>query len=302
MEMTGSRLRLAFLLTALILAVEVLSGWVAGSLALLADAGHVLTDVIALGLAWFAVEQAKRPSDSARTYGYHRVGILAAMVNGASLIVIVAWIAYEAVGRLQHPRPVSGGLVVAAALVAIGLNAFIGFSLRGSRNLNVRAALLHVLGDLAASIGVVAAGVVILLTNWTYADPLVSLGIAVLVAWGALRLVGQTVNILLEGTPRSVDLKAVRSAIAGTAGVSSVHDLHVWALSAEELALSCHVVVPEDVQLAAGEHLVRDLELRLCADFAIAHTTIQVEACHPCPGEDMHTPGAHNHPHAVRPA
>ena len=140
----------------------------------------------------------------------------------------------------------------------------------------------------------------ILLTHWLYADPLVSLAIAVVIARGALRLVGQTLNILLEGTPTGVDVGAVRLAMESTEGVGSVHDLHVWALSAEDLALSVHVVVPEEVELAAGEHLVRHLEQRLCADFGIAHTTIQVEACHPCHDDGLHAAGSHNHPHPTQ--
>src|SRR5215813_11988764 len=159
--LTGSRLRLAFLLTLIVLIVEASAGLVANSLALLSDAGHILTDAFALGLAWFAVEQAGRPSDSRRTYGYHRVGILAALVNGGTLILVVAAIAFEAVRRLQHPEPIQGGLVIAAALVALAVNTFIALNLRhAGPDLNVRAALLHVLGDLAASVGVAIAGAV----------------------------------------------------------------------------------------------------------------------------------------------
>ena len=289
-------LRIALALTLVILAVEFSGALLSHSLALMADAGHVLTDVFALGLAWFAVEQARRPADHRRTYGYHRVSILAALVNAVTLIVIVLAIGYEAAQRLAHPQPVHGGLVIVTALVGIALNAFIVVGLRGEhRGLNIRAAMLHVVGDMLASVGVIVAGLVILLTGWLYADPIISLGIAVLIALGAWRIVRETVNLLMEGTPTNIDLGAVTVEITGTDLITGMHDLHVWALSSEETALSCHVVVGE-CPLGDAEHVVRDLEHRLCLRFDIGHTTIQVESCHPC-GDILHGAGDHNHPH-----
>jgi cobalt-zinc-cadmium efflux system protein len=297
-DLTRSALRQAFLLTVLILAVEFAAGLAAHSLALLADAGHILIDVVALGLAWFALVQAGRPADDRRTYGYHRVEILAAVVNSGALIVIVAAVAYEAIRRLGHPQPVNGPLVMAAALVAILVNSYIASRLHADDgNLNIRAALLHVAGDLAASVGVFGAGAVILLTGWLYADPLVSIAITLLIAFGAFRIVLDTVNVLMEGVPRGIDLEQVRATIAATPGVSSVHDLHVWSLSGRQLALSCHVVVAEDLLAAESEHLVRRLEQSICGRFGVGHTTIQVEACHPCLETEAHLAGAHNHPH-----
>jgi cobalt-zinc-cadmium efflux system protein len=299
-DLTGSALRQAFLLTALILLIETVAGVFSHSLALLADAGHILTDVVALGLAWFAVVQARRPADAQRTYGYHRVGILAAMANGATLILIVVAVAFEAARRFANPEPVNGGLVVAAALVAVGVNTFIALRLRGNqRNLNVRAALLHVMGDLAASVGVIVAGLVILLTGWLYADPIVSLGITALIAVSAIRIVLDTMNVLLEGVPSGIDLEEVRRTVAAAPGITSVHDLHIWSLSGEQIALSCHVVVPEELLAADSEHLVRKVEEAICGKFGIGHTTIQVEACHPCDAALGHGVGDHNHPHAV---
>jgi len=290
-------LKLALLLTALILVLEAVSSVFAHSLALLADAGHILTDVVALGLAWFAIQQAKRPADARRTYGYHRVGILTAMANGATLIVVVLLIVFEAAQRLAHPQAVKGGLVIIAASAAIGINTFVALQLRGQRgNLNLRAAMLHVAGDLAASIGVVVAGLIILLTGWLYADPLISIVIAVLIAWGAVKVVLDTANVLLEGVPSRIDLGAVQSQIQGTRGVDGIHDLHVWSVSGQDIALSCHVVVPLQ-KLSATEHLVRELEQSVCSRFGIAHTTIQVEACHPCTNDSEHAAGQHNHPH-----
>ena len=303
----GATLKKALALTCVILAVEFAGGLVSHSLALLSDAGHVLTDVFALGLAWFAVEQAKRPADQRRSYGYHRVSILAALVNAVTLIVIVIAIAYEAVRRIVNPEPVQGAVVIVSALVAIAVNSYIAFGLRGdTKSLNLRAAMLHIVGDIGASVGVVVAGTVILLTGWLYIDPLLSLAIAVLIAFGAWRIVRETVNLLLEGTPNDINLGAVTSEILDTGRVTGMHDLHVWALSSDDMALSCHVVVG-DLPLADAEHIVRDMEKRLCARFDIGHTTIQVESCHPC-GEIHHGAGDHNHPHvltvssAVRPA
>jgi len=292
----GSMLKVALGLTCAVLVVELVGGLISHSLALLSDAGHVLTDVFALGLAWFAVAQSSRPADARRSYGYHRVSILAALVNSVTLIVIVLAIAYEAVRRLEHPEPVQGGIVIVAALVGIAINAFVAFGLRGhARSLNMRAASIHVLGDIGASVGVVVAGLVIVLTGWLYIDPLLSLGIAVLIAFGAWRIVRETVNLLMEGTPAEIDLAAVTREISGTELVTSMHDLHVWALSSDEVALSCHVVVG-DCPLGDAEHVVRALEGRLCEKFDIGHTTIQVESCHPC-GEIHHGAGDHNHPH-----
>ena len=300
-DLTGRALRQAFLLTALILVIEVAAGYVSHSLALLSDAGHILTDVVALGLAWFAVVQARRPADARRTYGYQRVGILTAMANGAVLILIVAGISYEAARRFIHPEPVQGGVVIVAALVAIAVNSYIALRLRGrggNENLNVRAAMLHVVGDLVASVGVVVSGLLIVFTGWLYADPLVSVAITALIAWSAIRIVVGTWNVLLEGVPSDIDLKEVDRAIRGTEGVDSIHDLHVWSLSSEQVALSCHVVVAEELLAADSEHLVRRVEEAVCARFGIGHTTIQVEACHPCSGDALeHGVGDHNHPH-----
>ncbi len=295
----GSGLRRAFALTVLVLLVELAGGLLSHSLALLSDAGHVLTDVFALGLAWFAAAQAERPADRKRSYGYQRATILAAFVNSAVLIVIVLAIAYEAVRRLAAPVPVQGGIVIATALAGIAINSFVILALRAghghAHSLNTRAALLHVVGDVGASIGVVVAGAIILLTGWLYIDPILSLAIAALISWGAWGIVRETVNLLMEGTPQGIDLNEVSKVIGSSDHVTGMHDLHVWALSSEATALSVHVVVG-DLPLADAEHVVRDLEQRLCAKFDIGHTTIQVESCHPC-GDIQHGLGAHNHPH-----
>jgi cobalt-zinc-cadmium efflux system protein len=293
----GGRLRQALILTVLILAVELAGGVWSHSLALLSDAGHVTTDIFALGLAWFAVKQTERKADEARSFGYHRAGILAAMTNGATLIVLVFVITYEAALRFVHPEPVNGAIVIVSALVGVGVNAYVAMSFRKqSSNLNIRAALLHAVGDLLASIGVIVAGLVILLTGWLFVDPLVSIFIAALIGWNAFKIVGETVNILLEGTPRGMDMAAVRTELTAVPGVTSHHDLHVWAISSEHLAMSVHVVVPEQ-SLADSEHVMRQVESRVCEKFNIGHTTIQVEFRDPCVAEADHLL-EHNHPHA----
>src|SRR5712691_11062712 len=182
----SGRLRQALVLTLAILVVELAGAVWSHSLALFADAGHVTTDIFALGLAWFAVKQTERPADAARSYGYHRAGILAAMTNGATLIVLVFVIAWEAAQRFVHPEPVQGGVVILSALVGVGINTYVALSFRkqGS-NLNIRAAVLHAVGDLLASIGVIVAGIIIIFTGWLYADPLVSVLIAALIGWNA---------------------------------------------------------------------------------------------------------------------
>jgi cobalt-zinc-cadmium efflux system protein len=277
-DMTGERLRNAFFLTLVILVVEVVAGYAANSLALLSDAGHILTDAFALGLAWFAARLAARPADERNTFGYQRSSILAALLNAAVLLLITVFIGIEAFMRVRHPEHVQGGLVIVAALLAIVVNAYIAFGLRGEgeENLNVRAALLHVTGDIAASVAVIVAGVVILVWGAYLADPLLSFFIALLIAYGAWQIVRDTVLILMEGTPRGVDLDLLREAMSEVPGVTEVHDLHVWALSDGFRLLTAHVLAPEQ-SLSDTAALLADLKLLLRRRFHIEHSTIEVE-------------------------
>jgi cobalt-zinc-cadmium efflux system protein len=299
-EASDRSLRLALALTLAIVAIQLIGGLWSHSLALLADAGHVSADVLGLTLAWFAALQSRRPADARRTYGYHRAGILTAMANSVVLVLVASVIALEAVRRLIDPQPVAGGVVVGTALVAIAINAFIAWRLRhAGGDLNLRAALLHVLSDLASAAGVVAAGLVVLLTGWLYADPLISLVICALIVAGAFHLGRESLHVLMEGTPRGVDLQAVERELLAGPGVRSVHDLHVWTVSPDHSSLSAHLVVDQQ-SVGEGEHLVRDLEARLCRRFHVGHTTIQLETCHPCPDGLEHGARDHNHPHPVR--
>src|SRR6266566_5759842 len=231
-------LRLAFYLTLIILIAELVGGLLANSLALLSDAGHVVTDIFALGLAWFATVQAERLPNARKTFGYHRVGILAAMVNAVTLIVIAFAILLEAVQRFQHPEPVQPLIMFVAAGIGIVINLIIGFGLKKeANNLNVRAAMLHVFGDVGASAGVIVAGIIIFLTGWTIVDPLLSVGIAVLIAVGAWRILRETTEILLEATPKNISLPQLVEDMRKINGVQDVHDLHVWCITSHMNAL-----------------------------------------------------------------
>jgi cobalt-zinc-cadmium efflux system protein len=286
--MTRGKLRTAFWLTIAILLVEVAGGFLSHSLALLSDAGHVLTDVVALGLAWFAAGQAERPADARKTFGYHRTGILAAQVNAVTLFFIVAAIIYEAVRRLRAPEPVTPWVMFAAAGVGLLVNLYIGLGLRaeGSESLSVRVAMLHVFGDVGAAVAVIAGGVVISVTRWYEADPLISLAIAALVAVGAWRILRASVDILMEATPRGVDMPRLADDLSAVRGVSGVHDLHVWSIAGGMHALSAHVQVA-DRPLSDCDALLAMLNQLLRVRYHIEHTTIQME-CVGCSPSDLY--------------
>lgn len=308
---TGTKraLATAFALTTAVLLVEVVGGLVSHSLALLSDAGHVLTDIVALGLAWFAAVQAERPSDDRRTYGYHRVGILTALANAVTLILIVIAIAIEAAHRLQQPEMVTPWVMFAAASVGLAVNLYIGLGLRrqGSANINVRAAMLHVFGDVGASMAVIVGGIVIALTGWYPADPIISLAIALLIAWGAWGVLRETIAILMESTPRDVDVTHLLRDLGKIPGVSGVHDLHVWSIAGGMRALSAHIQVL-DRPLSACDALREKINQLLANGYHISHTTIQFECrdCDRCdsnklycqlePGEAVHS-HLHGHSH-----
>lgn len=280
---TGKRLKWAFFATLIILAVEVVGGSLANSLALLSDAGHVLTDAAALGLAWFAAAQAQKSPTLQHTFGYHRTGILAALANAVTLIVIGIIILYEAVHRFQHPEAVKSTIMYISATVGVIINLAIALGFRGGEdNLNVRSALLHVLGDAAASAGVILGAVIIQFTNWYIVDPIISVVIALLIAWGAWKIVKETVHILMEGTPVDFDAKHLLDHSKKLPGVCDLHDLHVWSVTPERVALSCHLVVDHHASLASGLELVQVLKEFLAEEFNIAHATVELETAQ-CP-------------------
>ncbi len=276
-------LRLAFFLTLIILIAELVGGFLANSLALLSDAGHVVTDIFALGLAWFATIQAEKPANARKTFGYHRVGILAAMVNAVTLIVIAFAILLEAIQRFQHPEPVQPLIMFLAAGIGIVLNLYIGFGLmQEANNLNVRAAMLHVFGDVGASVGVIVAGIIILLTGWTFVDPLLSVGIAVLIAVGAWRILRETTDILMEAVPRGLSMQNLVKDMRSVEGVQDVHDLHVWSITSNMYALSCHALI-SDLPTSDSSAILKSLNTLLSEKYHIGHATIQFE-CDPHQG------------------
>jgi len=279
------RLSLALGLNVVLVIAQVVFGLAAHSLGLLSDAGHNLTDVAAVIISLVAVRWARRAPTAERSYGYHRGTILAALVNASSILAVTVFIAWEGVHRIRHPQPVEGGIVVAVALVAFLLNAGSALILHegGSSDLNMRSALVHMAGDAAASLGVALAGAVILVTGrFFWLDPLASMAIAVLIAVEAFRLVRSATEILLESTPRDVDVNALGTTIGRVAGIESVHDLHVWSLSSDVRALSAHLVLAGHPTLEEAQVVGERVKTTIGSAFAIAHSTLELE-CEPCP-------------------
>jgi cobalt-zinc-cadmium efflux system protein len=255
--------------------VEAVVAFAADSLALLADATHMLSDSLALGLALFAAWLATRPATPERSFGWRRAEILAALVNAVALVVLGAWIIWAAIGRLSDPPDVTGGWVLAAGAVGLGVNVAAARVLHGAGSgLNVRAAMLHVLADLASSAGVVIAGLVLLATGWPYADPIAGLLIGTLVIFSTVGVLRESVGVLLEGAPAGMDAREVAAAISSAEGVVDVHDLHLWTITSGFPALSAHVLVAAGADCHA---IRRDLEVLLRERFDLEHTTLQVE-------------------------
>jgi cobalt-zinc-cadmium efflux system protein len=266
----------ALVLVASFLGVEVAAGLLADSLALLADAGHMLSDAGTLGLALFAAWVAQRPATPERSFGYRRAEILAALANGLALVVVAVWIFVEAARRLDDPGKPLGGWMLGVGAIGLAVNVAAAAVLlrRGSESLNVRAALRHVLADLAGSLGVIGAGVAILVTGWTHADPIASVLIGLLVLGSSWTILRDSTHVLLEATPRELDADEVGRAMATHPGVREVHDLHVWTISSGFPALSAHVLV----DAGADCHALRaELEQTLRDRFGLEHTTLQVE-------------------------
>ena len=269
------RLAWALGITIVILVAEVVGGLLSNSLALLADAGHMLTDAGALGLSLFVSWFARQPSNARKTYGYLRLEILAAFVNGASLLLISVWISWEAVSRLRAPEPTDGGLMLAVAVVGLVANLVAARLLHPSDgdSLNMRGAYLHILGDLLASVGTVVAALVIRWTGWAAADPIASLVTTLLIVRGAWSLTRESVDVLLDASPAHISCDDVRRQLLGIAGVESVHDLHVWTVTNGVVAMSVHAVVPDE---GAHERVLERVH-EVVAPFGIGHVTVQIE-------------------------
>jgi cobalt-zinc-cadmium efflux system protein len=247
------------------------------SLALLSEAGHNLSDFLALLLSLVAVYLQSRPASSTKTYGYHRAGVLAALVNAVSLVAVSFFIFYEAFRRFQHPEPVQASVMMWVAAAGVLMNGLIALLLyRSGGDVNIRSALLHAVGDTLSTAAVIAGGWVILITGNTWIDSALSFAIGILILWSGFGIVRETLNILLEGTPRGVELELVATMIRSIDGVNDVHDLHCWSIGSETRALSCHISIA-DIPPSVSERILRDVKDRLHHDFRIDHTTIQFE-------------------------
>ena len=286
--LTGHRLLLSIFVTVAFVAGEAIAGYFAHSLALVSDAGHNFSDALALIFSWYAIWIAQKPSTAKRTFGHHRVGILAALANSVTLVLIALFIFWESFTRLRQPGPVHSAPMIVVALIAILMNAAISLSLRkAARNdLNVRSAQMHMVGDAVSAFGVLAAGVVVAFTGASIADPLVSILIAVLILWSSWSILKEAVNVLLEAIPEGMKMESVEQTICGVDGVLAVHDLHVWTIGSGIIACSCHVTV-EEQSVREGENVLRIVAEALKHRHGIAHSTIQVEV-EGCEPNDMY--------------
>jgi cobalt-zinc-cadmium efflux system protein len=276
-DRTTRVLRFSLALTAAYVVLLVIAGIRSHSLALLSEAGHNLSDFIALLLSLVAVYLHSRPPSSRHTYGYHRAGVLAALVNAASLVIIAFLIFLEAARRIQQPQQVHAGVMVWVAAAGVLLNGAIALMLyRTDRDVNIRSALLHEIGDTLSTAAVIAGGWAILATGQSWIDSALSFGIGALILWSSFGIMRETLNILLEGTPRGMELARVEAAIREVSGVNDVHDLHVWSIGSETRALSCHISIA-DIPPSVSERILRDVKARLRQNFRIHHTTIQFE-------------------------
>lgn len=299
--LSDGRLRLSIAATLLFVVGEMAVGFHANSLALLSDAGHNFTDGLALALSWYAMRVASRPPDASRTYGYRRVGILTALANALTLIVIAALIGWEGILRLIHPQPANGPAIACTAAVALALNTVIALALRSSarNSINMKGAYLHMAGDAVASVGVIAAGLIIRYTGLQIADPIVSLIIAAIIARSSWGLIQETVNVLLEGAPAGIDVNALADNVLAIEGVSDLHDLHLWTIGDGMNALSCHLIVKEEDAERAGS-VVQSVKRLLAERYQVGHSVIETE-CGGCDLVGLHCSiheDAHMHEHS----
>lgn len=300
-QANARRMVLALGITLAFVLFEAAAGYYANSLALLTDAAHNVTDVIALALSWYALRVATRPANATKTFGYHRVGIVVALVNGLSLVLISLYIFYEAVQRLLNPLVVQDTVLIVVAIVAFFVNAGTALLvLRGSEaDLNQRSAFLHLAGDAVATLGAFLAGIGIALTHWDWLDPLASILIAALILWNVVSIVREALDILLEATPRDVDVDALVRAVQSVRGVRGVHDLHVWSLAQNLRALSAHILT-DDMSISQGARVQRDVNSILHERYGIAHATLQLE-CVDCEPDALYCE-MQQHDHAHPPA
>lgn len=303
---SGKKMWVSLIVTMIFVVGEAFAGWVSHSLALLSDAGHNLSDALALGLAAYAIWIARKPATARHTYGYHRVAILTALFNAATLVVIAIWIGIEAYQRFLHPEPIHGMLMIWVAIVAVLMNTVIAVALSGDakHSLNSRAAFIHMAGDAISSLAVVVAGVVVHYTNWVYADPLVSVLIAAFILYSAVGIVRDAGDILMEATPKDLDVDKLIAGMKTVSPVCDVHDLHIWTVGDGLRFLSCHVALPSTCSLEQCASLIDALNRKLHDDFGIEHATIQTEIeglCKMTEADDLYCAmegHAHEHDHS----
>ncbi len=276
---------LAIVFTGTILIAEIIGGILTNSLALLADAGHMLVDVASLVMSFLAITFALRPPSKQRTFGFHRLEILAALGNGVTLILICLYIFYEAYERILTPQPVQGPGMLVIAFVGLVANVAAIMALEKGESLNVRSAFLHVLGDTLSSAGIIVGGLVMLVTGWYIIDPIISVLIALLILVSAYRVTMEAINILLEATPKGIDLHEVVETVQKVDGVRDIHDVHIWSITSGLRALSAHLLI-EDQMTSCSVDIVERVEHLLKRDFGIAHTTLQCE-CENCDNGEL---------------
>lgn len=275
---TGRVLQWSLAATVLFVLIEVAAGIRAHSLALVSDAGHNLTDALALLLAWFGFYIQSKPANEIKTFGYHRAGVLAAFINALTLLALAAWIFYESYQRLMRPAAVQETTMIIVAGLGLLMNGGIMWGLRAAQrhDINIRSAFVHMLGDLLGSIAIILGAVAIHYSGWQQIDPILSIVIAALIIWTAWDIIKESLNILLEGLPRGLQLQAVIRAMLEVEGVLDVHDMHIWSLGSSTHALSCHVLI-EDVPPSASDCTLRRINDLLAERFRIFHTTVQFE-------------------------
>ncbi len=282
------RMAISFALTLVFVFGEAIAGYVANSLALLTDAAHNFTDVLALGLSWYALRLTMLPPNSRKTFGYHRAGILVALINSTSLVLISIGIFYEAYRRLADPPAVNADLLIGVGVLAFIVNLTTAWLVhRGSdQDLNLRSAYVHLMGDVLSTLGAVIAGVIILFTQWYWVDALISILIGLLILWNASRILRETINILLESTPADIIVNDMVDEMRGIPGIHGVHDLHVWSISQNLRLLSAHLVT-DDIPISAGNQIQAEVKKLIKRKYGIAHATLQLE-CTQCESAMLH--------------
>lgn len=297
-QQTTKRLTLSLILTAAFVIIEVIAGIIGNSLALLTDAAHNVTDVIALALSWYALNIALKPAHAGKTFGYHRVGILVALINSTTLILIAIGIFFEAYKRFLSPPEVDSTLLIGVGAVAFIINLVTALMVKegSEHDLNLRSAFLHLMGDVMSTLGAVIAGIIITFTKWNWLDPLVSVLIGAFILYNAWSILKQTIHILLESTPENINMDSMVSDLQKVDGVLGVHDLHVWSISENLRMLSAHVVI-DNISVGEGVNIQHNINELLAHNYNIQHATLQLE-CEGCSTRDLYCQITEAHQHA----